>query len=114
MKLSDAIAAGGEAPVFEAPWEAQAVAMAVALHARGLFTWTEWAAALAREIAKAGAADSGAEYYRHWLGALEHIVTQKAAVTPQQLAETRDAWDRAARATPHGMPIVLDADRQLA
>ena len=36
----------GEAPVFTAPWEAQAFAMAVALHERGLFTWPEWAAAL--------------------------------------------------------------------
>ena len=28
-------------PVFKAPWEAQAFAMALALHERGLFTWKE-------------------------------------------------------------------------
>jgi hypothetical protein len=28
-----------DGPVFREPWEAQAFAMAVALHARGLFTW---------------------------------------------------------------------------
>jgi hypothetical protein len=33
-----------DGPVFREPWEAQAFAMALALHARGLFTWNEWAA----------------------------------------------------------------------
>ena len=35
-----------EGPVFREPWEAQAFAMALALHERGLFTWSEWAATL--------------------------------------------------------------------
>ena len=30
-----------EGPVFREPWEAQAFAMALALHARRLFTWPE-------------------------------------------------------------------------
>lgn len=30
-----------EGPVFRAPWEAQAFAMAVKLHERGIFTWPE-------------------------------------------------------------------------
>ena len=63
-----------DGPVFRAPWEAQAFAMAVALHQRGLFTWPEWAAALAAEIKRAQAAgdpDSGDTYYQHWLCALE-------------------------------------------
>ena len=52
----------GEGPVFREPWEAQAFAMALALHARGLFTWNEWAAMLADEIKRAqaaGDADTG-------------------------------------------------------
>ena len=35
-----------DGPVFRAPWEAQAFAMALTLHDRGVFTWPEWAAAL--------------------------------------------------------------------
>jgi nitrile hydratase accessory protein len=57
-----------EGPVFRAPWEAQAFAMAVVLHERGHFTWKEWAARLADEIAAAGArgeTDDGKRYYRH-------------------------------------------------
>ena len=43
-------------PVFKAPWEAQAFAMTVKLHAAGHFTWTEWATALSEEIKRAQAA----------------------------------------------------------
>jgi hypothetical protein len=39
-----------EGPVFSEPWEAQAFAMTLALHERGVFTWKEWAAALGAEI----------------------------------------------------------------
>ena len=69
-----------EGPVFREPWEAQAFAMTLALHSRGLFTWPEWAATLAAEIKRAQAAgdpDTGETYYRHWLAALERIVAEK-------------------------------------
>src|SRR5262245_66451423 len=65
-------------PVFREPWEAQAFAMALALHERGPFTWLEWAATLSDEIRRAQAAgdpDTGETYYRHWLNTLERLVT---------------------------------------
>jgi len=100
---------GGD-PVFDAPWQAQAFAMAVALHARGLFSWPEWAQALARRIhsdpARAGE-EAGAAYYRQWLAALEDMVAERGASSPQELARYRDAWDHAADRTPHGQPIEL-------
>src|SRR3984893_12049967 len=100
--------AGGR--VFREPWEAQAFAMALALHERGLFTWPEWAATLADEIKRAQAAgdpDTGETYYRHWLNALERIVAVKGLADAQLLARYRAAWDRAAERTPHGTPIAL-------
>jgi nitrile hydratase accessory protein len=99
-----------EGPVFREPWEAQAFAMALALHERGLFTWPEWAATLADEIKRAQAAgdpDTGETYYRHWLNALERIVAEKGAATTDTLHRYRDAWDHAADRTPHGQPIEL-------
>ena len=102
-----------EGPIFREPWEAQAFAMALALHARGLFTWPEWAAALAQEIKRAQAAgdpDTGETYYRHWLNALERIVAAKGAADAQTLARYRHAWARAAERTVHGTPIVLEAE----
>ena len=99
-----------DGPVFRAPWEAQAFAMALALHGRGLFTWPEWAATLADEIRRAQAAgdpDIGETYYLHWLNALERIVAEKGIATTDTLHRYRDAWDHAADRTPHGEPIEL-------
>ena len=99
-----------DGPVFREPWEAQAFAMALALHERGVFTWAEWAAALAAEIKRAQAAgdpDTGETYYTHWLNALERMVAAKGVATHDVLHRYRDAWDHAADRTPHGEPIEL-------
>ena len=99
-----------EGPVFREPWEAQAFAMAVALHERGLFAWSEWTVVLGDEIKRAqanGDPDTGDTYYRHWLAALERIVAEKGVTDVAALARYRDAWDHAAERTPHGKPIVL-------
>ena len=99
-----------DGPVFREPWEAQAFAMALALHARGLFSWTEWAATLADEIKRAQAAgdpDTGETYYRHWLATLEQLVVEKGVTNSESLARYFDAWDHAADRTPHGEPIEL-------
>lgn len=99
-----------QGPVFREPWEAQAFAMALALKQRGLFTWSEWAAALGEEInraQRAGDPDTGETYYRHWLAALERLVAEKGVASVETLARYRVAWDRAADRTPHGMPIEL-------
>ena len=99
-----------DGPVFREPWEAQAFALAVHLHERGVFTWPEWAATLAGEIERAQAAgdpDTGETYYRHWLAALERILVEKGATDPATLHRYTDAWGRAADRTPHGTPIEL-------
>jgi nitrile hydratase accessory protein len=68
---------GADGPAFNEPWEARTFAMVLALHQQGMFTWPQWAAALARQIDLAQAAgdpDLGDSYYRHWLLALESLV----------------------------------------
>lgn len=102
-----------QGPLFSEPWEAQAFAMALTLHQRGLFTWSEWAATLAEEIKRAQAAgdpDTGETYYRHWLATLERLVAEKGVASGETLARYRNAWDRAACRTPHGRPIDLSPD----
>jgi nitrile hydratase accessory protein len=99
-----------EGPVFREPWEAQAFAMALMLHERGVFTWPEWAATLSDEIKRAqagGDPDTGETYYRHWMATLERLVTEKNVTDTKALARYRDAWDHAADRTPHGEPIEL-------
>lgn len=99
-----------DGPVFEAPWQAQAFAMTLSLHARGIFTWREWADALAGELARAaarGEPDDGSHYYEHWLAALESLAAARNIVPNDELERRVRAWDEAARATPHGKPIEL-------
>ena len=100
-------------PVFRETWEAQAFALALALHQRGVFSWPEWTAALAKEIRRAQAAgdpDTGESYYHHWLATLEAVVVAKGLTTLAALARYRDAWEAAADRTPHGKPIELLPD----
>jgi nitrile hydratase accessory protein len=101
---------GADGPVFHAPWEARAFAMALALHARGLFAWPEWTATLADEIKRAQASgdpDTGETYYRHWLAALERLAAAKGAAEPVAVSRTSAAWRRATARTPHGAAIML-------
>ena len=99
-------------PVFRAPWQAQAFAMTLALYERGLFTWPEWAQALAGRIRAAPAQageDAGDAYWRQWLETLEAMVAAKGASTAGELQRYQQAWDHAADRTPHGRPIELQA-----
>jgi nitrile hydratase accessory protein len=96
--------------VFAEPWQAHAFALVLSLHERGLFTWPEWAEALATQISAAQAAgdpDRGDTYYHHWLATLEHLVAAKGATNAAELERCREAWDHAADRTPHGQPIEL-------
>jgi len=84
--------------------------MTLALHQRGLFSWTEWAEALSARLKAAGAAVDGSDYYHHWLDALEDLVARKDISPKSELRSVADAWQRAAQATPHGQPIALGND----
>jgi len=113
LEANPGLPADSDGPVFRAPWEAQAFAMALALHDKGLFDWTEWASKLGETIKAAQAAgdpDTGDSYYRHWLATLERMLTEKAVSTAADLTTYRDAWERAAARTPHGEPIELRTD----
>lgn len=112
LSALNALPAVEQTRTFNEPWEAQAFALTVALHRRGLFTWDEWASTLGSEIKAAqarGDPDTGNTYYLHWLSAIERLVRQKGIATTEMLERYRDAWDRAADRTPHGEPIVLMA-----
>lgn len=105
MKLSDSsgLPRDTDGPVFAEPWEAEAFALAVKLHEAGVFGWGEWAAALGAEFK----ADPQRPYYESWLAALEKLVEAKGVMTSHERLARVAAWDRAAKATPHGKPILL-------
>lgn len=99
-----------DVPVFAEPWQAQAFAMTVALNEAGAFSWTEWAAALSIEVRRPGIRADGGDYYDCWLRALEALVTAKGFAAHADVDALADAWQRAAHATPHGQPILLEND----
>lgn len=94
-------------PVFAEPWEATAFALAVALYARGAFTWPEWAQALSETLAEQP--DDGSGYYARWLETLERLVTQRGLAEAPDLADLKSAWAEAYLHTPHGQPVELKA-----
>jgi nitrile hydratase accessory protein len=99
-------------PVFAEPWQAHAFALAVKLSETGHFSWSEWSAALAAELAAAsrrGESDDGSRYYDHWLAALERLVAEKRLVAQPSLLARTEEWAKAYRRTPHGSPVTLDA-----
>src|SRR6185369_1971370 len=97
-------------PLFAEPWEAQALALVVALQQAGCFTAVEWADALGAAIKRAQAAgdpDDGSTYYHHVLAALEHLVQEKKIASADLLAARKAAWIEAYEHTPHGKPVEL-------
>lgn len=97
---------------FNEPWEAQAFALVVGLHERGVFRWSEWADCLSRQLKRPAAAADGSDYYACWLSALEDLLQRRAIAAGEQVELMQAAWQRAAHATPHGKPILLENDPQ--
>lgn len=108
-----AIPRNEDGPVFDAPWQAQAFALAVKLSEAGYFTWPEWAEIFGAEIARATKQGKGCgneDYYLCWLAALETIVATKNILSPDQLAARKEQWRHANEHTDFGSPIHLTGD----
>ncbi|AMJ63749.1 nitrile hydratase [Bosea sp. PAMC 26642] len=119
--MAETLAAGtpiprdADGPVFAQPWQAQAFALVVALQNKGVFTADEWADALGaeiREAVEAGGCRDGSDYYERWCEALEHLLIAKGHASHQGIDALAASWARAAEATPHGKPILLENDPQ--
>jgi nitrile hydratase accessory protein len=96
---------------FDEPWQAEALALSMALVQAGRFSSAEWALSLGAAIKQAQAAgdrDDGSSYYNHVLNALEQLVLEKSMATPEALATRKEAWRAAYARTPHGQPVLLD------
>lgn len=68
--------------LFEAPWEARAFGVAVALHEKGKFEWKAFSQALAAQIRRSELAGQSNPYYESWLAALRVVVTHDKMLTP--------------------------------
>jgi nitrile hydratase accessory protein len=98
------------APVFDEPWQAQALAMADALVQAGRVSKSDWAEALGAALRAAdeeGLPDTPETYYVAVVSALEAVCETHAGISGDERAERRSAWEEAYHRTPHGKPVEL-------
>lgn len=84
--------------------------MTVHLHGCGLFTWNEWAERLSAELHRPERAEDGSDYFDAWVAALTGMLAAKGIVEEATVLALQEGWKRAAEATPHGEPILLEND----
>jgi nitrile hydratase accessory protein len=71
--------------VFEAPWEARAFGLAVALNEAGVYPWRDFSQGLAAETAALERQGTPASYYERWLETLEKLAIARGLVTLDEL-----------------------------
>ena len=71
--------------VFQAPWEARAFGLAVALNQQDLYRWREFSAKLAATIAAAEQNKDPSSYYTRWVASLEELIIAKGLLSREQL-----------------------------
>lgn len=105
----------GAEPFFHAPWQARAFALAVSLNEAGVFEWTDWARALGARLGGAPVLPDAAtpeahaaQYYTAWLATLEEMLARNGLTSAAAVDAAAAQWQRAARATPHGTPILFE------
>ena len=90
---------------FEEPWQAQLFALTVALNEGGHFAWTEWAEVFGPRVQGVGPE----HYWDIWSEALVALLERKGIADASEVLALTERWQAAARATPHGKPILLSA-----
>ena len=71
--------------VFQAPWEARAFGLAVALNEKDLYKWREFSSQLALEIAAAEQNNTPSSYYARWIASLEELLIERGLISREQL-----------------------------
>lgn len=81
--------------IFQAPWEGEAFALAVALCERGTYPWSEFQSHLITTLAateeKQLPPETRPTYYENWLTALEALLIEKSILSKARI-ERRAAW----------------------
>ncbi len=100
---------------FTEPWQAEALALVVALQEAGRISPDDWSATLSEEIENArfaGDPGDGTTYHIHVLAALERLILAKGLLGAKEFGRRRHDWEEAYRRTRHGQPVALNPGRQ--
>lgn len=99
-------------PVFDEPWQAQALGLAFSLSDRGVFSPAQWSQTLGaahRRILARGAPDTPQTYYEAVVQALEQLIRENGPFSADLLEDRVQTWRQAYLNTPHGQPVELSA-----
>lgn len=99
-----------EDPVFDEPWQAQALAMADLLIKSGRISGSVWTETLGAEILaakSAGKPDHAETFFQSVLSALARVLAENGNVTEADLSRRQRQWESAYLHTPHGQPVAL-------
>ncbi len=97
-------------PVFDEPWQAEALAIADTLVQSGMFSASAWSSTLGLALKQAdsrGDKDTQETYYQCVLIALETLVAGHSDIDAEAMTGKRKDWEQAYLATPHGQPVRL-------
>ena len=101
-------------PLFDEPWQAQALGLAFSLADKGVFSPARWSQALGaahRQLLAEGALDTPQTYYEAVVAALEGLLNEGGDIPASALEKRAQTWRRAYLNTPHGQPVKLAAGR---
>lgn len=73
--------------VFEAPWERDVFAVAMAAFEKRLFSWEQFQARLIEAIDARERSGTAFHYYACWASALERVLLDQRVLDPAELAE---------------------------
>lgn len=97
-------------PVFDEPWQAQALAMADNLIKQKIFGASEWSEHLGnllRQAEENQQPDNSDTYYRCVIVAIENMLSERDCISKSEMKHREQAWRQAYLNTPHGMPVKL-------
>jgi len=108
--LKPLLAKDGE-PLFDEPWQAEALAMADTLVNSGMFEAANWSETLGKHLRNAVSnrePDTSLTYYNAVLAALEELIAENSGIDPEDMHGKRKDWESAYLSTPHGQPVILN------
>ena len=76
---------------FDAPWQARAFGLAVALNEAGSYPWADFSAQLSQVIAEVERSEAPGAYYDQWLKALETLAIEKGFLSEAELEAKANA-----------------------
>jgi nitrile hydratase accessory protein len=97
-------------PVFDEPWQAEALAIADTLVQSGMFSASAWSSTLGQVLKESefrGDKDTQGTYYQCVLIALETLIAGHSDIDQEAMIGKRKDWEKAYLSTPHGQPVRL-------